>query len=320
MVGDMTTPTRVPHGLLIVDKPGGPSSHGVVAATRRALGTRKVGHAGTLDPMATGVLVLGVGHATRLLTYIVGADKAYDATIRLGVTTTTEDAQGDVVSFADPERLARVTDDAVAEALSPLRGEILQIPSAVSAIKIDGKRAYQRVRDGEAVELTPRPVTIHAFDVVGRRAADIPDARGAIDLDVHVECSSGTYVRALARDLGDALGVGAHLTALRRTRVGPFSLDEAIGLDALSEAGERGDATRSLIPLAQAASRILPRVELTTQEAIDLGHGKRVHPQGGLPPAATPTGAFAPDGRLIGVVVTAEHGIRPLMNVPEDRG
>ena len=200
-------------GLVVVDKPAGLTSHDVVARLRRILRTRKVGHAGTLDPMATGVLVCGVGRGTKLLGHLALDTKAYTATIRLGAATTTDDAEGEVVTTADP---SAVGDDAVADGIAALTGPILQVPSSVSAIKVDGRRAYARVRAGEAVVLPPRPVTVEAFTLLARRGAD---------LDVAVECSSGTYVRALARDLGAALGVGGHLTALRRTRVGPFHLD-----------------------------------------------------------------------------------------------
>ena len=213
-------------GLVIVDKPAGRTSHDVVGAMRRLAHTRKVGHAGTLDPMATGVLVLGVDKATRLLHHLVLTDKAYTATIRLGQATVTDDAEGDLVSSASA---AAVSDDQVRAAMVPLTGAIEQVPSSVSAIKVDGQRSYKRVRDGEAVELAARPVVVSHFEAIAFRRAD-----ELLDLDVAVECSSGTYVRALARDLGAALGVGGHLTALRRTRVGPFTLDMARTLDDLA--------------------------------------------------------------------------------------
>ncbi len=211
-------------GLVVVDKPAGLTSHDVVARLRRILHTRKVGHAGTLDPMATGVLVCGVGRGTKLLGHLALDTKAYTATIRLGATTTTDDAEGETVTTTDP---AAVTDEAIDAGIAALTGPILQVPSSVSAIKIDGRRAYARVRAGEQVVLPPRPVTVSTFTVLARRGAD---------LDVAVECSSGTYVRALARDLGAALGVGGHLTALRRTRVGPFRLEHARTLPELEEA------------------------------------------------------------------------------------
>lgn len=314
----MTSPSPAANGVLVVDKRGGPSSHGVVSGARKALGTRKIGHAGTLDPMASGVLVLGVGAATRLLTFIVGADKEYFATVRLGVQTNTEDAEGEITATATPEQVdAAVDDERLAEAMAAFRGEIDQVPSAVSAIKVDGKRAYQRVRDGEEVELASRRVTISAFELLDRRAATGPDARGAIDLDVRVSCSSGTYVRALARDLGDSLGVGGHLTALRRTRVGGFTIDESVAQDDLVP-GDDGPspATSRLIPVAAAARRILPALELNAEEAVDLGHGKRVR-RGVSEALETPAAAFAPDGRLVGVVTREGDALRALMNVPE---
>ena len=209
-----------PSGILLVDKPGGITSHDVVARARRALGTRKIGHAGTLDPMATGLLVLGVGPATRLLTYLVGLDKTYEATIRLGQATDTDDADGRIVSAADA---AGVTGARIAEGVARLTGRIAQIPSRVSAIKVGGRRAYDLARAGEEVRLDPREVEVSRFEVLAQREAD-----GCLDLDVVVDCSSGTYIRALARDLGADLGVGGHLTALRRTRIGPFPVAEAV--------------------------------------------------------------------------------------------
>lgn len=249
-------------GLLIVDKPSGWTSHQVVGRVRRLMSTRKVGHAGTLDPMATGVLVVGVGRATRLLGHLALHDKDYTATIRLGVTTVTDDAEGDVVATADASALGEVR---IAEAMAPLRGEIMQVPTAVSAIKVNGKRSYARVRAGEAVELAARPVTVSRFQTVEvRRDGE------AVDVDVEVTCSSGTYVRALARDLGGSLGVGGHLTALRRTRIGPYTLPaEAVDL---SE-----DAPRpGLMTMAEAARLSFPAVELDAGQEADLRVGRRL--------------------------------------------
>lgn len=224
-----TTPVDHPAvaraGLLIVDKPAGMTSHDVVARCRRLLGTRKVGHAGTLDPMATGVLVLGIERATKLLGLLALTTKSYTATIRLGAATVTDDAEGEVVATADA---SGTTDEQIAAVVATLTGEIEQVPASVSAIKIDGKRAYARMREGETVQLAARPVTVSRFDVVARR-----DEGTFVDLDVEVDCSSGTYIRALARDLGSALGVGGHLTALRRTEVGPFGLEHARTLEQL---------------------------------------------------------------------------------------
>jgi tRNA pseudouridine55 synthase len=290
-------------GILLVDKPGGLTSHDVVARARRALGTRKIGHAGTLDPMATGLLVLGVEAATRLLTFVVGQDKTYPATIRLGVATDTDDADGQVTGRIDA---SDVSSDAVADAISHLRGDISQIPSRVSAIKVDGRRAYDLARAGEDVELAAREVTVSRFDVMAeRREGDI------LDLDVVVDCSSGTYIRALARDLGAALGVGGHLTALRRTRVGSFDVVDAAALDDL-------DAAR-MMPAAAAACAVLPRLEVTADQARDLRHGKRLH---GLAATidAPRAAAIAPDGTFVGVVRPRGDDLRSEMNMPEEAG
>src|SRR5665647_2550011 len=209
-------------GLILIDKPQGWTSHDAVARTRRLAGTRKVGHAGTLDPMATGLLILGINSSTRLLTYIVGLDKEYLATIRLGASTTTDDAEGEQLALAPAGAVAALTPEAITAGIAALTGDIMQQPSAVSAIKVDGRRAYARVRAGEEVELPARPVTVSAFDLLSADQVD-----GFLDLTVRGECSSGTYIRALARDLGARLGVGGHLTSLRRTRIGPFGLEAA---------------------------------------------------------------------------------------------
>lgn len=281
-------------GLLVVDKPAGWTSHDVVGRARRLCGTRKVGHAGTLDPMATGVLVLGIGRATRLLTFLVGCDKAYDATIRLGQTTITDDAEGDPTATTDA---SGVTPDALRAAVADLTGDLDQVPSAVSAIKVNGERAYHRVRAGEDVQLAPRRVHVERFEVLDTRRGD---AGGIPVLDVDVTCtvSSGTYVRALARDLGAALGVGGHLTALRRTRVGAFTLDGAHQLEALAavEDPERIPVTL----LADAARAQFVGRELTPEETTAVGYGQRIAsaPEG----RAEPVAAFAPDGRLVAVL------------------
>ncbi len=254
----------MPTGLLLVDKPQGLTSHDVVARARRALNTRKVGHAGTLDPMATGLLTLGVGPATRLLTYLVGLDKTYETTMRLGAATTTDDAEGEVVSTAEPALVSAVTDAQLAEGIRALTGDIDQRPSSVSAIKVDGQRAYDRVRAGEQVELASRRVTISAFEVLAVRRGPL-----AIEVDARIDCSSGTYIRALARDLGAALGVGGHLTALRRTRVGPFEVANAVSLEALAEGG-----VSLLDSPAAVAARLFPVLEVDAAQARDLGHGK----------------------------------------------
>lgn len=291
-------------GILLVDKPGGMTSHDVVARTRRAFGTRKVGHAGTLDPMATGLLVVGIEAATRLLTFVVGADKTYLATIRLGQTTGTDDADGEIISTADPHSIAAITRDRIEAGVAALTGAISQVPSTVSAIKVDGRRAYDRVRAGEEVVLAARDVVVSRFDVLADRAGDA----GTRDLDVVVDCSSGTYIRALARDLGADLGVGAHLTALRRTRVGPFDVADATGLDDLADAQP--------LTSADAAGRILPVLPVTAQEAVDLRHGKRL--VGQLSRLEGPrAAAIDPDGVLIGIVERRGDDLKSAMNMPE---
>lgn len=292
-------------GLVVVDKPQGWTSHDVVARTRRLAATRKVGHAGTLDPMATGVLVLGIGRATRLLTYVVGADKQYTATIRLGVATTTDDAEGEVVTALDA---SGVTVAALDDAVAALTGPIQQVPSSVSAIKIAGERAYARVRAGEQVELAARPVTVSRFDVHDRRAV-VVDGVPALDVDVTVVCSSGTYVRALARDVGQALGVGGHLTALRRTRVGGFGLDVARTLEDL--AAEPEDAPLTVLPLADAARATFPARELTEAEGRALSYGQSLAPVPGGPEGTV--AAFGPDGTLVALVEERGPRVRPVL-------
>src|SRR5690348_1372451 len=267
-------------GLVVVDKPAGWTSHDVVARLRKIAGTRRVGHAGTLDPMATGVLVVGVGRATRLLGHLALHDKEYDATIRLGVTTTTDDADGDVVATTDA---TGVDDESLRTAIARFTGDIDQVPSTVSAVKVGGVRAYAKARAGESVELAPRPVHVAAFDVVARRGDDV---------DVHVACSTGTYVRALARDIGAALGVGAHLTALRRTRVGGFAENEARGLDDLA-------ADLVVHPLADVAARTFPQWPVDDEVARRLSMGQRLAPVG-LPGGVV--AATAPDGSLVALV------------------
>lgn len=276
-------------GIVVVDKPRGMTSHDVVARVRKLTGTRRVGHAGTLDPMATGVLVVGVGRATRLLGYLAAKEKEYDATIRLGVSTTTDDAEGEVLEQGDA---SGIDDDALAASIRALTGTIEQVPAAVSAVKVGGVRAYKRVRDGETVELAPRRVTVTSFDLVARRGDDV---------DVHVACSTGTYVRALARDVGVALGVGAHLTALRRTRVGTFGVDRARALDALTDALD-------IVPLSEVVAAAFPRWDASDEEARRIALGQRLAP-GGLP--AGPVGAFAPDGSVVALVEERDDAIRP---------
>jgi tRNA pseudouridine55 synthase len=255
--------------------------------------------------MATGVLVLGVGRATRLLTYVVGADKSYEATIRLGASTVTDDAEGEVTDRCAPGALADVTDDAVSREVAALTGAIQQVPSAVSAIKVDGKRSYARVRSGEQVQLAARPVTVHRFVVRGSRPA-LDDGHAALDLDVEVDVSSGTYVRALARDLGQRLGVGGHLTTLRRTRVGPYGLDLASTLDELAE-------RFTVLSPAEAAAAVFPVRTLTADETTDLRHGKRVSASG---QGAGPVAALDPGGELVALLEDRGPQARSLLVVP----
>ena len=280
-------------GLFVIDKPSGMTSHQVVAAVRRIAGTRKVGHAGTLDPMATGVLLVGVGQATRLLGHLALHDKEYLATVRLGQTTVTDDAEGEVVDVAGEGKLAVIDDHAIENALAQWRGSVQQIPSSVSAIKVDGKRSYARVRAGEQVELRPRAVTISRLAML-----DIRRSPGHVDLDVAVECSSGTYVRALARDIGAALGVGGHLTMLRRTRVGAFTLAEAATLDQLAEP----DApSRCLLSLGEIAARCFVVLDVDEAEVEGIRHGRP------CPRAVDRVTAMVdPAGDLIALVEPAE--------------
>lgn len=290
-------------GILLVDKPGGITSHDVVSRARRALGTRKIGHAGTLDPMATGLLVLGVEGATRLLTYIVGADKTYETTILLGVSTDSDDADGVEIERADAATIAAVSDAAIRDGIAALTGEIDQVPSTVSAIKVDGRRAYDLARAGQQVELKARRVTVSRFDVLSARRTD-----GAIELDVVVDCTSGTYIRALARDLGRALGVGGHLTALRRTRIGAFDVAAAASVDDLDDA--------ALLEPATAAAVVMGALAVGADEARDLRHGKRIDGGGRLTGAVA--AAIDPDGRLIGVVEKRGSQLKSVMNMPEE--
>jgi tRNA pseudouridine55 synthase len=306
-------------GLVIVDKPGGMTSHDVVARVRRLAHTRRVGHAGTLDPMATGVLVIGVEKATRLLGHLMLTEKTYEATIRLGQSTSTDDAEGEPTGTA-LRPASEVTRAALDTEIAKLTGEILQVPSSVSAIKVNGQRAYKLTRAGEAPELAARPVTVYEFLVLG-----VSKAGDFLDVDTRVRCSSGTYIRALARDLGAALGTGGHLTALRRTAVGPYTLAQAHTLKELEDQAqdqenppERQRPTLyapTVIPLAEAAAAAFPRVDLTADDARRLAQGAR------LPLAAlnavpdrsgVPLAAFDPDGTLVALVTVEEGRLRSL--------
>lgn len=285
----MTQRTVTPDGLVIVDKPSGFTSHDVVAKMRGIARTRRVGHAGTLDPMATGVLVLGVEKATKLLGHLALTEKEYLGTIRLGQNTVTDDAEGEVTSSADA---SAVTREAIDAGVAELTGDIMQVPSKVSAIKIDGKRSYARVRGGEDFEIPARPVTVSAFRVYDVRATTTDDGLAVVDLVVSVVCSSGTYIRALARDLGAGLGVGGHLTALRRTRVGPYGLDAAKTLDQLQE-------ELTVMPIAEAAAAAFPRWDVDERRAKLLTNGVRLD----MPAHdRAPVAVFGPDGRFLALV------------------
>ncbi|WP_432097231.1 tRNA pseudouridine(55) synthase TruB [Streptomyces sp. bgisy100] len=282
-----------PDGLVIVDKPAGFTSHDVVAKMRGMAGTRRVGHAGTLDPMATGVLVLGVEKATKLLGHLALTEKEYVGTVRLGQTTVTDDAEGEITASADASGVSRADIDA---GIARLTGAIMQVPSKVSAIKVDGKRSYSRVREGEEFELAARPVTVSSFVVYDVREETAEDGTAVLDLLVSVVCSSGTYIRALARDLGAGLGVGGHLTALRRTRVGPYGLDRARTLDEHQE-------SLTVLPIAEAAAAAFPRWDVDEKQARLLANGVRLAAPGLA--ASGPTAVFGPDGRLLALVEDA---------------
>jgi len=269
----------------------------VVGRVRRIAGTRRVGHAGTLDPLATGVLVLGVERATKLLGHLALTTKSYAATIRLGQSTVTDDAEGAVVGGAPADA---VTEQAIRAGLAALTGDIEQVPTQVSAIKVDGRRSYTRARAGEHVELAARPVTVSRFELLAVTHA----GSGLLDLRVEVDCSTGTYVRALARDLGAGLGVGGHLTVLRRTRVGPFGLDRAVGLDALAAGAEPVP-----IGLDDAVAECFPRRDLTAEQAVDVSHGRRVDAVG-LP---APYGVFDPAGQALALLTEADGRAHPLV-------
>jgi tRNA pseudouridine55 synthase len=280
----MSPDSGVAAGVVVVDKPAGLTSHQVVGRLRRLAGTRKIGHAGTLDPAATGVLVIGIERATRMLGYLALTEKEYLATIRLGIGTVTDDAEGEVTCAPGATDLAA---ESIMEQVSLLTGAIIQVPSAVSAIKVGGKRSYARVRSGEEVELAGRPVTVTRFDVLGR-ADQVLGATPVVDLEVDIACSSGTYIRALARDLGSALGTAGHLTSLRRTRVGTFTVDQARTLDQLSD-------DLGLLPIAEVARQSFPSRDLDEQQAAWVRNGRR------LPDLVLSdlTALFAPGGEFL---------------------
>ncbi len=289
-------PDGGPSGLVVVDKPGGMTSHDVVSRVRRLVGTRKVGHAGTLDPMATGVLLLGVNKGTRLLGHLALADKTYVATVRLGVATTSDDAEGEVTGRRDAGDLDEA---AVVAATAPLTGAIEQVPSTVSAIKVDGRRAYALAREGAPVELRARPVTVHRFDVRATRAGT-DDGVGVLDVDVEVHCTTGTYVRALARDLGAALGVGGHLTRLRRTTVGPVEVADAADLVEALETGEL-----PVLTMERTVATFFECLTLNADQARDVSYGRALAVE---LPAVGPVALLGPDGTFL-ALYRQEHPV-----------
>jgi tRNA pseudouridine55 synthase len=276
-----------PSGFLVIDKPAGITSHDVVAKIRKRFATKRVGHAGTLDPMATGVLVLGVGIATKLLQFIVAGIKRYEATIRLGVKTTTDDQEGEIVSQVDANHLS---DQEIKSALTKFVGLIQQVPSSVSAIKVDGKRAYDLVREGATVELAARPVEISELKIVKIHRTEF------VEIDIEVTCSAGTYIRAIARDLGDALGVGGHLVSLRRTLVAPFAIESADGIE---------DAP--LLPLVEVISEVLPIRELSEVEVSELRFGRKITTTG-----RAGTIAAIHDNKLVALITDDANGAKPV--------
>lgn len=291
-------------GLVLIDKPQGWTSHDVVAKLRKIAGTRRVGHAGTLDPMATGLLLIGINSATKLLTFLVGEDKTYFATIRLGASTITDDKESDVIYFGDEAKIQSLTQAEVEKALAEFRGLISQVPSSVSAIKVDGKRAYAKVRSGEDVALAAREVDISKFEITSTPRLVSEAGRAFFDLDVQVDCTSGTYIRALARDLGKALDVGGHLTALRRTRIGKYSIEQAQQLEGLTP------ETLDVLDISQAAKQQFALRNLSDQDAIDLRHGKRLKAVG---EGSAPFAGVDKNGKLIAILSASGKDVKSLV-------
>ena len=284
-------------GLVLIDKPTGWTSHDVVAKVRKAIGTKKVGHAGTLDPLATGLLVLGIESGTKLLTFLVGVDKTYEAIIRLGQQTISDDSESEVIATASPDQITKLSDEDIALEIAKLTGVIMQTPSSVSAIKVAGKRAYDLVRAGEEVELKAREVKIYSFEMLS-----VTRVSGFLDVQVRVECSSGTYIRALARDLGNLLGVGGHITALRRTKVGHFDVSDANSIEELSEL--------RLTELATAAKQLFPVIELTESDVTDLIHGKRISAKSEVTGLAA---GLSMSGRLVAVLESVKTDLKSVV-------
>jgi len=284
-------------GLVLIDKPISWTSHDVVAKVRKAVGTKKVGHAGTLDPLATGLLVLGIESGTKLLTFLVGADKTYEAIIRLGQQTISDDSESEAISTASPDAIAKLSEEDIKREIAKLTSVIIQTPSSVSAIKVAGKRAYDLVRAGEEVELKAREVKIYSFEMLS-----VTRVSGFVDVEVRVDCSSGTYIRALARDLGNLLGVGGHITALRRTKVGHFDVTAANSIEELGEL--------RLTELAKAARQLFPVIELTESEVTDLIHGKRISAK---PEVAGLAAGLSMSGKLVAVLESVKTDLKSVV-------
>lgn len=288
-------------GLALIDKPQGWTSHDVVAKLRSIAGTRRVGHAGTLDPMATGLLLVGINSATKLLTFLVGEDKTYFATIRLGASTITDDKESEVIEFGDEDKIQGLHQADVEKALDAFRGSIMQVPSSVSAIKVDGERAYAKVRSGEDVKLEARAVEISKFEITNSPRRVSEDGKTFFDVEVQVDCSSGTYIRALARDLGRSLGVGGHLTALRRNRIGRYSIDQAQQLEGLTS------ESLDVLDISQAAKQQFNLRNLNDQEVIDLRHGKRLKANG---EDEKPFAGIDKNGKLIAMLTVSGQDVK----------
>ena len=291
-------------GLVLIDKPSGWTSHDVVARLRKLAGTRRVGHAGTLDPMATGLLLIGINSATKLLTFLVGEDKTYEATIRLGASTITDDKESEFVQIADQAVVQALSADQIESALAGLRGDIQQVPSSVSAIKVDGQRAYAKVRSGDEVKLAARPVTIKRFEIIGEPRIVVDGTNTFLDFEAVIDCTSGTYIRALARDLGSALNVGGHLTALRRTKIGNYSVAQAQSLTDLTA------EDLVVMPIAEAARAQFAARELSERDATDLRHGKRLRAE---LEGEAPIAAYSPDGALVAMLTRSGKDLKSLV-------
>lgn len=296
-------------GLVLIDKPQGWTSHDVVAKLRKVAGTRRVGHAGTLDPMATGLLLIGINSATKLLTFLVGEDKTYLATIRLGASTITDDKESEILKYGDPGQIKSLDQSTLESALEAFRGSIMQVPSSVSAIKVNGERAYAKIRSGEEVTLAARPVEITKFEILSEPKLMQADGHDFVDVDVQVECSSGTYIRALARDLGESLGVGGHLTALRRTRIGKYQVEQSQTLEALDS------NSLEVLDISAAAQQQFAVRRLTDSEVIDLRHGKRLKASG---EGSEPFAGIDGSGSLVAMLTVSGKDVKSLVVFNEE--